>query len=166
MLLFLTCQSVPHVPVATRYDCHHRSFDQAHYSTLSHTDRCKSIHASFPLPINSPESTFIPRDTSYSHGTTIILPPPPRWRKRRVRHVRDGDLQEMVEDQFHAFCFLTRASRLVMAQSTFSWWVAFLGNATEIHFPLANRGVTGPKVAVDEQRYVYRDESGRVVPPP
>lgn len=71
-----------------------------------------------------------------------------------------------MEDQFHAFCFLTRASRLVMAQSTFSWWVAFLGNATEIHFPLANKGVTGPKVVVDEERYVYRDEAGRVVPPP
>ncbi|CAM9626467.1 unnamed protein product [Hapterophycus canaliculatus] len=80
--------------------------------------------------------------------------------------IRDDDAQEMVEDQFHAFCFLMRAPRLVMAQSTFSWWVAFLGNATEIHFPLADHGVTGPKIAVDEKRYVYRDNEGRVVPSP
>lgn len=74
----------------------------------------------------------------------------------------------MVEDQFHAFCFLARAPRLVMAHSTFSWWVAFLGVATEVHFPLTeqNRGVTGPSIAVDEKRYVYRDDAGRVVPPP
>ncbi|CBJ33114.1 alpha-1,2-fucosyltransferase, putative [Ectocarpus siliculosus] len=75
---------------------------------------------------------------------------------------------EMVEDQFHAFCFLSRAPRLVMAHSTFSWWVAFLGVGTEVHFPLTrqNQGVTGPSIAVDEGRYVYRDEAGRVVPPP
>ncbi|CAN0248487.1 unnamed protein product [Ectocarpus sp. 8 AP-2014] len=75
---------------------------------------------------------------------------------------------EMVEDQFHAFCFLSRAPRLVMAHSTFSWWVAFLGVATEVHFPLTkqNKGVTGPSIAVDEGRYVFRDEAGRVVPPP
>eukprot|EP00752_Nemacystus_decipiens_P012193 g10810.t1 len=75
---------------------------------------------------------------------------------------------EAVEDQFHAFCFLARAPRLVMAHSTFSWWVAFLGVAEEIHFPLTkqNEGVTGPKIAVDEARYVYRDDLGNVVPAP
>ena len=73
-----------------------------------------------------------------------------------------------MEDQFHAFCFLTRAPRLVMAHSTFSWWVAFLGGASEIHFPLTkyNEGVTGPKIAVDEARYVYRDDVGSVVDAP
>lgn len=71
-------------------------------------------------------------------------------------------------DQFFAFCFLSRAPRLVMAHSTFSWWVAFLGNATEVHFPLtmARAAVTGPQVVVDEARYIYRDDSGRVISPP
>lgn len=73
-----------------------------------------------------------------------------------------------MEDQFHAFCFLMRAPRLVMAHSTFSWWAAFLGGAAEVHFPLTRQfeGVTGPSIAVDEARYVYRDELGRVVPSP
>lgn len=75
----------------------------------------------------------------------------------------------MVEDQFNAFCFLTRANHLVMAHSTFSWWVAFLGNATEVNFPLspARRGVTVPRIAVTgDPRYVYRDDAGRVMPAP
>lgn len=74
----------------------------------------------------------------------------------------------MVADQFRAFCFLSRARRLVMAHSTFSWWVAFLGNATEVHFPLTQhgRGVTGPNIVVTgDPRYVYRDDSGRIVSP-
>lgn len=76
--------------------------------------------------------------------------------------------QTMVADQFHAFCFLSRAPRLVMAPSTFSWWAAFLGNATEVHFPFqpSRRSVTGPQVVVyDEPRYVYRNFSGNVVRP-
>eukprot|EP00903_Cladosiphon_okamuranus_P021086 g19369.t1 len=85
--------------------------------------------------------------------------------QREHGHVKKA---EGVEDQFHAFCFLMRAPRLVMAHSTFSWWVAFLGVAKEIHFPLTaqNAGVTGPKIAVDEARYVYRDGLGNVVPAP
>ena len=76
--------------------------------------------------------------------------------------------QDMVADQFRAFCYLSRARRLVMAHSTFSWWVAFLGNATEIHFPLTahGRGVTGPNIVVTgDPRYVYRDDDGRIVSP-
>ena len=72
----------------------------------------------------------------------------------------------MVDDQFHAFCFLSRARRLVMAHSTFSWWVAFLGDATEVHFPLTEngKGVTGRNIAVTgDRRYVYRDDNGRIV---
>lgn len=75
-------------------------------------------------------------------------------------------VQEMVDNQFHAFCFLARAPRLVMAHSTFSWWTAFLGNATEIHYPLQPRGVTTPKVMVDDEpRYVYRNDAGKVISP-
>lgn len=70
----------------------------------------------------------------------------------------------MVDNQFHAFCFLARAPRLVMAHSTFSWWTAFLGNATEIHYPLQQRGVTTPQVMVDDEpRYVYRNDAGKVI---
>lgn len=81
----------------------------------------------------------------------------------------DAVEQDFVEDQFRAFCFLMRAPRLVMAHSTFSWWTAFLGNATEVHFPLSrpHQGVTVPEIAVTgDPRYVYRDDTGGVVPPP
>lgn len=74
-----------------------------------------------------------------------------------------------MDGQFQAFCYLTRARRFVMAQSTFSWWAGYLGNATEIHFPLTqgNRGVTVPRVMVKEdERYVYRNHEGVVIEDP
>lgn len=76
--------------------------------------------------------------------------------------------QEHTTGQFEAFCFMARAPRLVMAHSTFSWWAAFLGNATEIDFPLSPTrfGVTVPQIKVTgDLRYVYRDDAGRVVGP-
>lgn len=73
----------------------------------------------------------------------------------------------MVEGFLEAFCYLQRAPRLVLADSTFSWWAAFLGNATEVHFPSGNLSniMTQWMVVDDEPRYVYRNHSGHVIIP-
>jgi len=55
------------------------------------------------------------------------------------------------------FAYLTRATRLVICESTFSWWAAALSNATEIHAP----GVGEVPVAWDDPRYVFHDISRR-----
>jgi len=56
--------------------------------------------------------------------------------------------------------WLVAASRLVLAQSTFSWWAAFLSNASEIHFPLAGEwwGRNARfRLYPNDSRYIYHD---------
>jgi len=36
------------------------------------------------------------------------------------------------------FLFLTNANKIIMSQSTFSWWAAFISKATTIYFPTIN----------------------------
>lgn len=38
------------------------------------------------------------------------------------------------------FSFMKHAKRLIMPQSTFSWWAAFLGNPDKVYVPIAVRG--------------------------
>jgi hypothetical protein len=45
------------------------------------------------------------------------------------------------------------ARRLVVAESTFSWWAAVLGGAREVHAP----GAGAVPVPYAEQRYVFHD---------
>lgn len=56
------------------------------------------------------------------------------------------------------FVFMLKASRFIMAQSTFSWWCAFLGKASQVYFPLVGDWWGGRKARfrlyVDEPRYV------------
>lgn len=118
-----------------------------HYGVRS-TARLSSKPLSFltPPPPLSPDRPFPPLRAIYA-STRFCLA------SSDGRTLLDASIvseQEMVVDQFHAFCFLSRARQLVTAHSTFSWWVAFLGDATEVHFPLTQhgRGVTGMNVVV------------------
>jgi hypothetical protein len=39
------------------------------------------------------------------------------------------------------FALLTQAKKLIISPSTFSWWAAFLSNASEIFFPIPQHGI-------------------------
>ena len=45
------------------------------------------------------------------------------------------DAEIVSEDTLHDFAFLASAKRLCIANSTFSWWAGWLGNAERIYYP-------------------------------
>ncbi len=56
--------------------------------------------------------------------------------------------------------FIRSARRIVLSQSTYSWWGAFLSEADRIYFPLPRRSIWSPgatfvDLRVDESRYIY-----------
>lgn len=57
---------------------------------------------------------------------------------------------------------MATANRIVMANSTFSWWGAYLSEASEIHYPRVTRNFWSQDSNVDlevpEQRYRYIDD--------
>lgn len=54
------------------------------------------------------------------------------------------------------FVYLAQAKRLIICESTFSWWAAMLSNATEIHAPAS--GVV--PVAFDDPRFIFHEPDG------
>lgn len=54
------------------------------------------------------------------------------------------------------FLYLAQAKRLIICESTFSWWAAMLSNATEIHAPAS--GVV--PVAFDDPRFTFHEPDG------
>ena len=54
---------------------------------------------------------------------------------------REFSPQFMCADGLSALAFLVSARRLVMSQSSFSWWASFLGNMDEVFAPLPAFGI-------------------------
>eukprot|EP00040_Diaphanoeca_grandis_P026793 m.150555 g.150555 ORF g.150555 m.150555 type:complete len:466 (+) comp30732_c0_seq3:1707-3104(+) len=73
---------------------------------------------------------------------------------------REGYVGKSTVGDAHDWIFLTASSRMVMAQSSFSWWAAFLSNATEIHYPLVGEwwgNKPRHRWYPDEPRYHFHD---------
>jgi len=43
---------------------------------------------------------------------------------------------------FEDFLYIKNAANIIMSQSTFSWWAAFLGDAKRVYIPLSIKGVS------------------------
>mmetsp|Transcript_26902 Transcript_26902/g.82773 ORF Transcript_26902/g.82773 Transcript_26902/m.82773 type:complete len:479 (+) Transcript_26902:52-1488(+) len=84
-------------------------------------------------------------------NATHVQPDRVRAVKMDPRHHR-GNMR-VIED----FTYLTRAKRLIVTESTFAWWAAFLGDADEIHAP----GLGRMPVPAGEPRYVFHDMHSR-----
>jgi hypothetical protein len=39
--------------------------------------------------------------------------------------------------------FVTRFDRIAISESTYSWWAAYLSNASEVYYPISKRGLWG-----------------------
>jgi hypothetical protein len=69
-----------------------------------------------------------------------------------------------VQDNYmDTFNFVRMFNRIVISQSTYCWWIAYLSNAQEVYFPIPEIGpwaISSTKWAnedlrVDEDRYIY-----------
>jgi len=71
---------------------------------------------------------------------------------------------------YQDFCTVASFKKIVLSQSTFSWWAAFLSDAEEIYYPLPQKGESKlvnewsdgrPDIdlTVDEPRYKYIKQS-------
>ena len=62
---------------------------------------------------------------------------------------------------YHDFCYIMGANKIVLSQSTFSWWAAFLSEANQIVFPLPKSGWWSDRTSIDlrinHPRYIYVD---------
>jgi hypothetical protein len=79
--------------------------------------------------------------------------------RRRFARYQPTYLRGPALEQFQ---LARRFDRMVMANSTFSWWVAFLSNAREVYFPRPERGFWAPDpighdLEVDDARYICVD---------
>ena len=66
--------------------------------------------------------------------------------------------QSVIEDYY----FMFHSTRLVLSVCTIAWWAGWLGNATEVHFPLlgywsCNSVRKDIDLIVNEQRYIYHE---------
>jgi hypothetical protein len=76
--------------------------------------------------------------------------------KHGARFVPDTGVRQDVTE----WLWLVSAKRVVIAQSTFSWWAAFLGTASEVHFPLVGEWWGNrPRFRLypNDKRYIYHD---------
>ncbi|KAK7232041.1 hypothetical protein SO694_0003117 [Aureococcus anophagefferens] len=67
--------------------------------------------------------------------------------------IADGTSKKPHRSVAADFLYMTRAKRLVVTESTYSWWAAYLGAADEVHAPAS--GVV--PVPYQEPHYVFHD---------
>ncbi len=72
-----------------------------------------------------------------------------RFRRWRPKFLSGSALEQMA--------LMMRSPRLVLSQSTFSWWPAFLGDAVEIVAPIPSFGIWSETGEVDRVDLIERD---------
>jgi hypothetical protein len=72
-----------------------------------------------------------------------------RFKAWRPRFVCGSALEDLA--------FMMRARRLVVSQSTFCWWAAFLGNPEEVYAPLPQTGIWAGNTEGDTANLIERD---------
>jgi hypothetical protein len=63
------------------------------------------------------------------------------------------------DDPVKTMAFIGRFKRIIMSESTFSWWSAYLSSATEIYFPIARNGLWGVNIfwSPPQSRWLYKN---------
>ena len=67
---------------------------------------------------------------------------------------------------FQQFNLIRSANKIVMTESTYCWWAAFLSEAQEIYFPLQGDWLNNKDVdleVTDELRFINVNERGEII---
>lgn len=132
--------------------------EQHHYMDLppSYYEKALSITTFDKLYIctNEPKDPYLNHFQKYNPIITSGL-------SLRELMNQGKSYDEIMKLNLEEFKFIMSFNKIITAQSTFSWWAAFLSEATEIYAPLPNKGIMSPErpdiqmTGIEEERYTY-----------
>jgi hypothetical protein len=82
-----------------------------------------------------------------------------------------GAIYQTNANKFSTMNLIRLFNKIAISQSTYSWWAAYLSDATQIYFPWTKEGIWSEKIRkqlgldlrVDEKRYYYVDSHQRKI---
>ncbi|MDR3645997.1 MAG: alpha-1,2-fucosyltransferase [Candidatus Babeliales bacterium] len=142
--LKLDSQIIPH---ADKDDIiiHIRSLENMYYVPFDYYQKAlaDTSYNKVYICIDDPNSSFLDNFKVYK---PII-----------IKHANPFDPDATLQD----FKLIMSFNKIIASKSTFSWWAAFLSDASEIYIPKTNHGMMSPEVpevdlfVTDEPRYKY-----------
>ena len=118
-----------------------------------HVRRMDYVTVGWALPFSYYEEA-IERAGAGRAGVWIVTDAPSdpflrRFKKFRPKFFSGSTMEDLA--------FLTQARRVVLSQSTFSWWAAFLGDPVEVYAPVPKAGIWAADSAGDAANLLERD---------
>lgn len=87
-------------------------------------------HPTLPMEYYGKALSFFPNDSS-----VIVFSDDPDWCEKQKIFSSDRFLISTNTDTYHDLCLMTLCSNFIIANSTFSWWGAWLANTGKVCYP-------------------------------
>jgi hypothetical protein len=98
--------------------------------------------------VDEPTSPFLEKFKKYN---PIIVS------SRSINQLMSSNISwdEISKINMDDFAFICSFNKIIISESTYSWWAAFLSNAQEIYAPYCSNESTNTYGKIDEERYHY-----------
>jgi hypothetical protein len=118
-----------------------------------HVRRLDYVTTQWALPFSFYEEA-IERAGAGNEGIWIVTDAPTdpffrRFKKFRPNFFSGSALEDLA--------FMTQSRRLVISQSTFSWWPAFLGNQAKVYAPVPKTGIWAGDIGGNNPNLIEKD---------